>query len=436
MSRGLTHFVESGNPRAVLKTPVEVWQEIIEHVLYDPIAFLTDPYYPGCNFHTAFNEWTDRRRLRKLEVQRGTLRLVSHSWRDLIDSRSWKYFEPYLCGNTIQQSTWAQSARRLDLDNVCIETKNIIGDSSSRCDECEYEQIYIPAISDVPNFNPPLFRATITRMALYDGEICSKIQYSHLDTYFPNVRALFAGYSNGRMIHVQPLSLFSRLTFLSLFVPWIVEPNPNEVAPRFPALRTFHLDLEDGKSIDFLKQWEMPLLAHFQVSIQVSHPSLTPLFSLLTRIGKGLVRLCIRIDDDYVILPDDFWKIMPMLKYFGTSLLRHDSTHPMPPSDHSLRTLALVQEEDHINDAREIACDLVGTWETLHTIGDCHSWEDAPKSFAQVMNGDMNCDNDHDHMFTTCWSCVERLYLTCRKHGLRYEDRAGRTLSSLQVTVV
>ncbi|KIM20024.1 hypothetical protein M408DRAFT_310608 [Serendipita vermifera MAFF 305830] len=366
MSHGLIYFVESGNPRAVLKTPVEVWQEIIEHVLYYPIAFLTDPYYPGCNFHTAFNEWTDRRRLRKLEVQRGTLRLVSPSWRDLIDSRSWKYFEPYLCGNTIQQSTWAQSARRLDLDNVCIAIENIIEDSSSRCDECGYKKIHVPAISDVTNFNPHPFRATILSMPFYEGKLCSKIQYSHLDIYFPNVYSLFAWYRDS--FEMPPLNLLASLTFLSICVDIGGVPTQDEIIPPFFALKTFHLEILDDERIEFLEQWEIPLLAHLQISIPSSAPTIAYLFTLLARIGKNLVRLCLRIYEEYVDLPGDFWEVMPVLEYFGTTVLKGDSSFPIPPVGHSLRTFAVVEEGNYTDEAREITSRLVGLWKTLDTI--------------------------------------------------------------------
>lgn len=109
-----TSIVGSRTPQAVLRTPVEVWHKIIDHVLYDPIAFIIDPYYPGCNLHTAFSKWSDRKHLRKVEAQRGTLRLVSRSWKESIDLRHKKYFEAYRYDNTTQQLAWSHSADRLE----------------------------------------------------------------------------------------------------------------------------------------------------------------------------------------------------------------------------------------------------------------------------------------------------------------------------------
>lgn len=287
MSCVTSRIIENSTAQAVLKAPIEVWQEIIDHVLYDPIAFLTDPYYPGCNLHTAFNEWNDRRRLRRLEAQRGTLRLVSRPWKDLIDSRPWKYFEPCFCSNATQQSAWAQSARRLNLDNVCVASEHVAGSWVNQCEECLYYKSRIPAINDNFNLDARPFGATIVRMPVREkGGLYFEVQYSPLDIYFPNVRALFIWYRDGSRL--QPVSLFSRLTFLSLCLDMGAPLDEDEVVVRFSALKTFNLELLDDERIDFLEQWDMPLLAHFQISMSSFGSNVTSFFTLLAQIGKKI----------------------------------------------------------------------------------------------------------------------------------------------------
>ncbi|KIM19680.1 hypothetical protein M408DRAFT_193879, partial [Serendipita vermifera MAFF 305830] len=90
----LNPLLPESAPDVVTNTPIEIWKEVIDALLYDPVVFSCDPYYPGCNLHTALNQWNDWEHLRNLEVQRGILRLVSHSWKSLADSYPHRYFEP------------------------------------------------------------------------------------------------------------------------------------------------------------------------------------------------------------------------------------------------------------------------------------------------------------------------------------------------------
>lgn len=125
--------LECGVPSVVTNTPVEIWQEIINQILFDPILFLHDPFYPGCNYHTALNEWSDTTRLLKLEVQRGILRLVSRSWKRLADLSQWRYFEPYRCNDVNQERLQSSKARRLEYPTLCDERYHAMG---VRCDGC------------------------------------------------------------------------------------------------------------------------------------------------------------------------------------------------------------------------------------------------------------------------------------------------------------
>jgi hypothetical protein len=42
---------------AIAIAPVEIWIEIINYLLSDPILFSPDPFYLGCNYQIALEEW-------------------------------------------------------------------------------------------------------------------------------------------------------------------------------------------------------------------------------------------------------------------------------------------------------------------------------------------------------------------------------------------
>lgn len=45
-----THASKYDVPKIVMNTPVEVWREIIDHVLFDPVLYLTDPFTLDATF--------------------------------------------------------------------------------------------------------------------------------------------------------------------------------------------------------------------------------------------------------------------------------------------------------------------------------------------------------------------------------------------------
>lgn len=286
----------------------------------------------------------------------------------------------------------------------------------------------MPVNNENPHFGDHPFGATVVRLPTQkDSKLYLEVQNRSLDSVFPKARALFVWYRDAPTM--QLLSWFTGLTFLSICLERTDFLQINDAAPQFPSLKTFHLELIDDGRIDFLEQWDMPLLAHFQLCLPALEPGLTP---LATHIGKGLVRFCLRIHEEYVFLPDNFWQALPVLQYFSTTIIKPNSNFPVPPFGHSLRTLGLLEETNHMDDARDIACHLIELWEEIDTISDCHSWDDAPEGFGNLIDSpDGSLDFQHHHMDTNCWQCIKNLYLTCRKHGLRYEDREGRTLSGL-----
>src|SRR5277367_677293 len=78
---------------AIAIAPVEIWIEIVDHLLSDPILFSTDPFYPGCNYQIALEEWQNEGRLMEIAKQRATLRLVSRAWKYVIDLRNNRFYQ-------------------------------------------------------------------------------------------------------------------------------------------------------------------------------------------------------------------------------------------------------------------------------------------------------------------------------------------------------
>jgi hypothetical protein len=101
---------------AIAITPVEIWAEIIHQALFNPAIFQSDPFYPGCNLHIALREWHDYAPFIEARRCRATLRLVSKSWKVVVDaSPNWFLESKHLDEGTLVQSRW-RSARRIHLE--------------------------------------------------------------------------------------------------------------------------------------------------------------------------------------------------------------------------------------------------------------------------------------------------------------------------------
>ncbi|KIM20020.1 hypothetical protein M408DRAFT_30725, partial [Serendipita vermifera MAFF 305830] len=414
------------------KVPVEIWQEIINHVLCDPIVFLDDPYYPGCNLHTAYNEWDDRKRLCKLEVQRGTLRLVSRSWKVLVDSNRWRYFEPSRCKNMTQQLDWALSTRRLDFHHVCSGGEHIPRDEDY---PDAYERWIVGWTHQIKLQNPELCSATFEQATIVHIQKGIKSNSPNHDTpierIFPRLRALSVGKYNVLSMHL--LGVSTRLTFLSLRLVTGIEDEKYEIPLSFPSLRTLHLETGYERDLDPLVQWKMPLLAHVELKVPFTQ-EYYPHTAFFKHIGKNLIRLNLYTYEKSHRHPEKYWEWMPRLEYISvTSLTPNWGLFP-PPPDHPLRTFGLVEESIRsMIWSRKNTGDIAGKWKTISTIADCHSWEeltkwlkvtfpDKPPDLDKLIKG-----YDHAHRGVHCWECIHLLLWKCKENGLRYEDRTGRT---------
>lgn len=76
--------------------PIEICLHIFGYLLDDPSVFHPNPFYPGCNPHTAMRDWNYYSRLLELARQRRSLELVSKYWKRVVDlnrgrSRSFEF---------------------------------------------------------------------------------------------------------------------------------------------------------------------------------------------------------------------------------------------------------------------------------------------------------------------------------------------------------
>ena len=417
-------------PEVVANTPVEIWREIIEWVLFDPIIFLDDPFFPGCNLHTALNDWTDSRRLRKHEIQRGRLRLVSQAWKTLADSSSYRYFEPYSCNHVDLRVKQTQSAHRVEHYHRCGPP--VLGSRVESCVGCEY--CTDTGIKDVLLYYRPV-SAKILRLPLWkQSQIYLNNPQKIFDNDFPNLRALFISVDAHSLDTVS--KLFVNLTFLSLRKEAAYFPE-NHPPLALAKLKTFQFQITDNGDITFLKRWSMPSLAHIDLIVEIPRIDLSDICTLFLDIGHTAQSLRISSEMGFLPFPADIWEKMPLLEYLALSTMERldDSlllVRPGPPPDHPFHTFAILYDEGYMYRVRNDTRRVVEKWKGLSTIADSHSWENMPKGIsedweegAQVTRG-LGVTNDSD------WEDVALLQLLCTQYGLRYEDCSGRTFAEFQ----
>ena len=419
-------------PKAVLNTPVEIWQEIIECVLFDPIIFLTDPFFPGCNLHTVLSDWTDSRRLRNHEIQRGHLRLVSCAWKTLADSSSYRYFEPYSCNCVGQQVERTQSAHRLEYYHRCGPP--VLGNRIESCGNCEYcTDIFQKDIS--LRYLP--LSAKILRLPPWrQSQLYLDNRQNAFDYYFPNLRALFIGVGALSLDTVS--KLFANLTFLSLRKEEGVRVYlPDDLSPLVLAnLKTFQFQITDNGDVSFLKDWVMPSLAHIALIIETPRNDLSSICTLFLDIGPNAQSLRICSEMEFLTFPFDIWEKMPLLEYLALSTMdRSDAPPPAspgPPSNHPFHTFAILYDEGYMHRARDDARRVIGKWEGLGTIADSHSWASMPKGYLDGWEEDMQMEKVLGPSYSSSWEYVAMLQASCTEHGLRYEDCSGRIFAEFE----
>lgn len=424
-TRGLRNDVSE----AVVNTPVEIWREIIDHALFDQILYLINPFYPGCNLHTALDDFSNHQRLLELAYQRGNLRLVSRSWRDAVDVSPWQYFEPYRDGSKNLGRVLAQSqlASRLEFHDSWED--HILVDARVKCGPCLKQQGFAGYYLRENLFNrlknTPL-TAKIFRLPHWHDyrDYLEPHEGQNLNP-LPHLQALFLKVYSFPTPDV--LDLFGRLEFLSFWLDFMDWDIPVEIPQdfHFPVLKALQTKILDPLLVNFLAKWKMPLLAHLHLMSISSEETLPSLSPLVEGVGANLISLRISSAHAFIRLPDNIWEEVPRLEYLGVSRVE---TLVSPPLGHPLHTFANLEGLD-LSSARVDTNNVIQNWETLSTIAELHDWNDAPGDFAY--SWDKNHDPSHEHSSKFCWLCVDVSYILCRQRGLRYEDSSGRTFGEV-----
>lgn len=407
-------------PSVVMKTPVEIWQEIVDQLLFNPMLFSLDPLYPGCNFHTALNEWFDTKRMRTLEIQRGILRLVSRSWKAIADASRWRYFESDPCHGEAPLPPRYQGARRLLLWHCCPVPWHIVNpDDDTRC-PC-YDSIgCIQAENLASLIGGCRSLCRILEFPLWHPTAASIRTFCDFKkSCLPNLDTLVIRISGPP----DPLfpNMFSKLTILDVRVDFA--PLTTKLLDiTLPSVRILRITVLEDWECDFTEKWELPDLVY----LDLNYPYLpSRLLSFLKRVGTGLLALRLLVRYEQIGLPNNFWQAVPRLEYLGLSQCNY--LPPSPPVNHPLHTLAVWELEEDINNARNDAKEIMVTFKTIKTIADLHDWSDMPEEFSSY-----TVPMEHDHDLKSCWMCVAALNTACSNRGLRYEDGNGRTYAEFR----
>lgn len=321
-------------PGAVSNSPIEIWKEIIDMVLCGSVYFIHDPFYKGCNPHTALRQWSDGKPIRKLEAQRGTLRLVSHSWKILADACPQQYFEPFRSREAAYQLSQTSRASRLQVDIFCSSCGCTW---QCQCDICDMCFKHMTAGNPrEPMLFPQLAGSSLNVEILVvpDWELKEAIAFMSL----PNLRALTIHGDFSQIVGFA--TIFLNLVFLSLQVGPL-----SHGCVKLPFLRTIQIQIRGIGGCTVMETWDMPNILH--IDIHVAHyciQSMPSVVQLIRKHGRNLTSLRLKLASSHISLPDDFWHLVPRLEYLGTSTLRQGGL-ARPGNEHPINTLAILQRE-------------------------------------------------------------------------------------------
>lgn len=413
---------------AVDMAPVEIWKEILDNLLYDPMVSVqlkADPFYPGCNYHTALQEWCDRKRLLEWERQRTSLRLVSRAWRDLIDKIPGYY--ALLTEHGALSPNQMLSAIRVHLD---IREKHCECQSFCSC----FDEKWIPNHRDrEPDFGSTLYDLLANSESSVQTLVTSSRRWYELIEAIPppidtrQLSGIKGLYVMGWIRTSEHIStVFPNLTFL-----YVQLSSPYQSLPpiHLPSLITLILKI-NLCTLGIIKNWSIPNVQYAEITdiSCTSKPDLLGQF--LESSWPSLLSLKIISEAMPITLPGAIWDRLPNLRYLGISCLQDLDNYDIPPVSHPLRAIANLESDQP--DARGILAKVTWDWMGLRVISDNHRWEKQP------INDDPTprdvFTHPHDR-WKLCLQCIEDMVYMCEIQGLRYEDASGRTLTEYRTAI-
>jgi hypothetical protein len=409
---------------AIAITPVEIWAEIIHQALFNPAIFQSDPFYPGCNLHTALREWYDYAPFIEARRCHATLRLVSKSWKVLVDAyQNWFLESKHLDEGSLVQSRW-RSARRIHLDvfprkcrcrKECFCISNDYYAGQSRAGKASL--YFIPALHTIQELASIPVRTMVVSIKVWNL-INNHLPQKTVATIFSQLRTLEVVGEFERSLANIP-SFLESLTYLNVGLDTDGQGNPLT----FPNLTTLRVRIANRRAFTSFKWWVIPKLLNLEIRDVCSWESPLEIDEYLKRGWPLLESFRFIVDDRDTFIPNDIWDSLPKLTYAGFTRLAR-SGQALSPTNHPLHTLALLTLHEN-GESRCTIANIMLNFLNLRVVADSHRWEDIP---AEILGTHINSSFAHKHYWPLCFLCLMDLTSACRQAGLRYEDRWGRSL--------
>lgn len=403
--------------------PVEIWAEIFDQLLYEPALANPNPFYPGCNPHTALIDWFDQTRLRKVERQRRILRLVSQTWKAVADRSIYQFYETVHSDAFSLAHPMLLSASRIHLD---VEQAICCCSSLCTCVIRGYATIQglpsqLKIVREVLQNAPADFQVSHRtlmvsfwwwiRIAGYDGD-------KSPNSWLSQISALFLA---GAKATKDITNICPRLTFLSIQL-LSVENSP-DFHLSFPELTSLVIHIPEIEELNAFKTWDIPKLQH----LWITH-GMGGIISQLNEVFETkrpcLLSLGLRSFDRSSSFPHDIWSQVPSLLYIGFGWFYKDNISP-PPNTHPLRILAFLQVHTYRFPRGDLG-DVLSQWKNIEVVADVHRWEDFSSICPAAGNQPV-----HVHGLPVCFTTADSI---CSQHGIRYEDRHGRTFAEFKAS--
>jgi hypothetical protein len=410
--------------------PWEIWAEIFDHLLYDPVLANSSPFYPGCNLHTALSEWHDEARLQKVERRRRLLRLVCQMWKAIADQVPHQFYQLSYSAATFLANPMFLRASRMHL---CVKQDPCRCPDTCECALRGYQvmstsrwQLYNVqnVLENVPpNFQPPL-RTLILSPYWWPKES----GFGGVKSMKPWLSRVSALLIPTETTAIQTLHLCPNLTFLSIQLKVRSFGDPPDVNLTFPKLTGLVIYIWYNEAFQVFKSWNLPKLQHLWINYG---PNVLPdqLVELFEKQRPALLSLSLHYPSSLCRLPPEIWSRLPNLLYLGLNSFKM-SRIATPPSTHPLRTLGFLQIRLEYFPRERV--DLVlSEWHSIKVIADVHRWEEYP-----FISSRRPEHHFHPPNIPTCRYCIEMANFACSQHGVRYEDRHGRSLKEFMASTV
>jgi hypothetical protein len=300
------------------KLPIEIWENILEHVIHVPFIF--DASCEAKNFHRflALQEAADEKSIElywAAEVERAKLRLVCRTWKDLLDRHSLRWIH-----RDFQAEAIGPGTQRLDFNTL----------------------EYIKDITDGIKTHPQLLSSCQFETNL--SVICIKDQANKASILFENAR---------KLPHVRSINYINDLGLRILDLPRSFVDGLQESFAQLTSLAITGGDVEGPLVLPNLEvlsinvtefpveQWWFPSLQHYHLGWRYT---MVENFSTSWVPGPStrLLSLYLRGPDKTIEADEQFWEDFPSLQFLGMPLANLNLDVDLP-SMHPLSTLFLCE---------------------------------------------------------------------------------------------